>query len=198
MMNDYIKINISNKNEFRCNGNLEAYGLMMGNLSFKIDTGCSHSVLPLLTAGISPNQVKLYQQQDFIDNSVKKVLSYGVNDDNAIKIKNKQLYKAGQFNLIGNALSCVKTVNNFTIDNVNLGNINIRINYTRTSNILIGMDILSKFDIHIAKDKTNNNITTLMMCSLSNITDDYLLDLEESFGISKQIVDATLRQNYIQ
>lgn len=185
MMNDYIKSTLTHNNEFRCTGELSLYGMRFVMLSFKIDTGCQYSVLPLIRTGLPQSMILQYRDLDFLDPKVDKLLSYGVNDTEEEKRIAKERYQDRRYLEIGNMLSCVKDAENFVIDGVNLGRMSLKVNYTRTGNILIGMDILKQFDIHIGPDRTNKNISTLMACPLTNITDSYLLGLEESFGITK-------------
>ena len=185
MMSDYIKIVLNSNYEFRCDGELSLYGMRFVMLSFKIDTGCQYSVLPLIRTGLPQNMILQYRDLDFSDSIVGKLLSYGVNDTEEDKRIAKELYKNERYSEIGNMVSCVKEVDSLVIGGVDLGKMSLKVNYTRTGNILIGMDILKLFDIHIAPDRTNGDKTTLLACPLTNINDNYLFGLEESFGISR-------------
>lgn len=55
--------------------------------------------------------------------------------------------------------------------------------YDRTGNILIGMDILSKMDIHIGKSKITNK-TIMLACPYEMINNEYYKALNEHFGLS--------------
>ena len=57
----------------------------------------------------------------------------------------------------------------------------IAVNYDRTSNILIGMDILKDFDFHCGESKATGNYIFLG-CLKKRITPDYLGALYEHFG----------------
>ena len=78
MMSDYIKIVLNSNYEFRCDGELSLYGMRFVMLSFKIDTGCQYSVLPLIRTGLPQNMILQYRDLDFSDSKVGKLLSYGV------------------------------------------------------------------------------------------------------------------------
>ena len=88
-------------------------------------------------------------------------------------------------------MSCVQKVNNFTLDGCNLGDLDVKISYTRTGNILIGMDILKTLDIHIATIKTGETI--LLACPLDRINDEYLLELQKLYDIGTDINSAMVR-----
>ena len=61
MMSDYIKIVLNSNYEFRCDGELSLYGMRFVMLSFKIDTGCQYSVLPLIRTGLPQNMILQYR-----------------------------------------------------------------------------------------------------------------------------------------
>ena len=67
----------------------------------------------------------------------------------------------------------------------------VKISYTRTGNILIGMDILSKLDIHIGK--TSDGETIFLACPLDRINDEYLLEVERLFNTGSNIQSAQIR-----
>ncbi len=55
------------------------------------------------------------------------------------------------------------------------------INYDRASNILIGMDILKEWDIHIGTIDTGETI--FLGCPKGQINDEYLQELEKTFQV---------------
>lgn len=98
----------------------------------------------------------------------------------------------------GDLLHCTSlrfthTASKFIIAGFDMSNIDIGINYDRVSNILIGMDILSKMDIHIGKSKIQNEIIFLA-CPYDKINDDYLLALESHFGTGTAVNSALVRE----
>ena len=46
MMNDFLKIELSSKNEFRTVASFELNGLSFTNVDVKIDTGCPRTSFP--------------------------------------------------------------------------------------------------------------------------------------------------------
>ena len=62
------------------------------------------------------------------------------------------------------------------------------------------MDIIKDWDIHIGKDNKTNEIIFLA-CPIEKINQDYLLALEEHFGlgttISAAIVNDSIRNNRV-
>lgn len=181
-LNNYLKVELSDRNEFRCLGNFIINGLNLTDLDFKIDTGCSKTSIPIKRTPLDHDKILELMMTDYSNPNIKKAISFGVNDSEEKKQSDRQKFKSGRF-LELNSITCIKKLEEFTIAGLNLGDMELRVSYIRTGNILIGMDILSKFDIHIAPDKTNNNKTTLIACQLNRINDDYLLELEKSFGI---------------
>lgn len=72
-----------------------------------------------------------------------------------------------------------------------LGNIEIRINYDRKGNLLLGMDILKTWDVHIGKIKSGETI--LLACPYNQINDEYLLELERTFKLGTIVSSANVR-----
>ena len=52
----------------------------------KIDTGCPYTSFPIKNLGISDEKAFAYKQKDSNDSSVRKSISFGVNDSNERKI----------------------------------------------------------------------------------------------------------------
>ena len=69
------------------------------------------------------------------------------------------------------------------------GNSEVRISYDRIGNILIGMDIIGNMDNHIGTSKITGK-KTFLACPKNKINDDYLLALENHFGLGTAIAAA--------
>lgn len=181
MMNKYIRCAINKKNEFRVESEFILFNtkIMINNL--KIDTGCGFTTFPLKTLGAftsaEANQFKLND----IRNQVKYTLSYGV-ETGGQKHKNPQ---TEQDKMQCKAMGFFKDITNLSICGVALGNRCIRVNYDRTGNILLGMDILKDWDIHIGT--TDNGETIFLGCPKDQINDEYLQELERTFHIASDI-----------
>ena len=195
-MSNFIKVKLSDRNEFRCLGAFELFGLKPSNLSFKIDTGCGLTSIPLKKANIEESVLKMYKDLDYADTSIEKQISFGVNDTIEYRNRARELLRQGRYSEI-DSLTCTRPLDNFTIDGINLGTLNVRVSYTRVGNILIGMDILSKMDCHIAKTPTGE--TYFIACPLINIknnkADKYYLELERLCGLGSKINSALVRRD---
>lgn len=87
-----------------------------------------------------------------IKNQVPYQRSYGVSDTEEVKRKDKLLIRQGRL-LECTSLKFEHRFDNIILNNYHLGESVIQINYDRTGNILIGMDILSYMDIHMGAAK---------------------------------------------
>lgn len=90
------------------------------------------------------------------------------------------------------ALKFKHYVSNFEIAGVPISHNYLYINYDRTSNILIGMDILKDWDIHI--ETIDSGETIFLGCPKDQINDAYLQELENTFHISSDINAMFIRQ----
>lgn len=114
-----------------------------------------------------------------IESKLRFQHSYGVSDTEEIKARDKKLVKSNHL------LEC--TTLKFTHRDIpmvlNGYNIihDIGVNYDRTSNILIGMDILKDFDFHCGESKVNGKYLFLG-CLKEEINALYLDELYRHFG----------------
>lgn len=157
----------------------------------KIDTGCMKTCIPIKRLGVSDTEA-LKLKQDAINCNCAYSRSYGVSDTQANKDKDTKMINNGDL-LHCTSLRFTHTASKFIIAGFDMSNIDIGINYDRVSNILIGMDILSKMDIHIGKSKIQNEIIFLA-CPYDKINDDYLLALESHFGTGTAVNSALVRK----
>lgn len=177
MMNNYLK-SILKGNVFwsllELGLNEEIY-----KIPCKIDTGCSYSNVPIQNI-VSEKEARKMKMED-IKNRVPYQRSYGVSDTEEIKRKDKELILQGRL-LECTSLKFEHRFDNIVLNNYNLGERVIRINYDRTGNILIGMDILSLMDIHMGTDRKSGEYV-LMGCLKDNINIEYREALRNTFGI---------------
>ena len=141
------------------------------NVDVKIDTGCSISTIPLKRIWGSTYSCYKLKEKDISDN-IPYCVSYGV--ETGGQIHKPIISKNDKLN--SNALKFKHEIYDFEINGVKLDSKNIYVNYNRESNILIGMDILKDWDIHIGK---LDGITTLVACPYYCINDDYLVELSK-------------------
>lgn len=74
-------------------------------------------------------------------------------------------------------------ISDFMIGGVKISSDKIYLNYDRKGNILIGMDILKDWDIHIGVSKVTGK-SLLIACPMINKCREYIDALEMNFGIS--------------
>lgn len=151
----------------------------MYKIPCKIDTGCSYSNLPI--KNVVSERVAHSMKLEDIKNRVPYQRSYGVSDTEETKRKDKMLIMQGRL-LECTSLKFEHIFDNIILNNYYLGRKSIRINYDRTGNILIGMDILSQMDIHMGADK-NTGEYILIGCLKDNINIAYKEALRNSLGI---------------
>lgn len=172
-------IPLSDKNEFKIDGDIELFDEVR-HLTFKIDTGCSITTIPFKKIGDFSNEVVLNYKKTAIKEGRPYKRSYGVSDSREKMEKDKELIRLGKLE----ECTSLKFLYNDCV--INFGNYritsDIHINFDRTGNILIGMDILSKFDFHCGRSlKTDEYL--FIGCLKSNITQKYVNALYEHFGI---------------
>lgn len=156
------------------------------NVQIKIDTGCSISTIPLARFK-ALNSLCDKLKYDDISKNVFYVSSYGVETggkEHSIPITDDEKIKC-------EALKFKHIISDFNIAGVPLLNNYMFVNYNRKGNILIGMDILKDWDIHMGTISTGETI--FLACPKEKINDEYLLELERTFGIGKLTNSALLR-----
>lgn len=192
-MSDFMEIELNPKNEFRCDGSFQIFGTVLDKLNFKIDTGCPMTTIPLLRTPLSGHVIESNRQKDYNDITVKKQISFGVNDSAEKRKTDKEKFRQGVYDQL-DSVTCTKSVDNFIIAGCNFGKVNIKVSYTRTGNMLIGMDILQKCDIHMAK--CSDNKIHLLACPNHKINDAYFMRLEELYKMGS-IINSVMMKNFI-
>ena len=177
MMNNYMKC-VLKGNVFWSLLELQLGGGIY-KIHCKVDTGCSYSNLPIQNL-VSEKEALKMKMED-IRNEIPYQRSYGVSDTEEVKRKDKQLISQGRL-LECTSLKFEHKFENVVLNNYNLGKTTIRINYDRTGNILIGMDILSDMDIHMGTDKHTGEYV-MIGCLKSHITIGYREALRNIFGL---------------
>lgn len=179
-MNRYL-ISILKDNCFYVQAEVGLHGKTI-NGKFKLDTGCGYSTISYrVLCNVSHNSALKYKEQAILS-GLKYQRSYGVSDTEMIKEKDRQLIMEGRL------AEC--TALKFTHENVRMSlngyelTHDIAVNYDRTSNILIGMDILKNFDFHCGISEMTGEYIFLG-CLKRNLTQEYLEALRRHFGYSK-------------
>lgn len=92
MKNNFLKIYLNEKNEFRTDADFLLSGIHFSNVSVKIDTGCSRTSFPIQKLGVSPQEAYKMKLKDCNDDSVRKSISFGVNDAKLKKDMDKKKF----------------------------------------------------------------------------------------------------------
>lgn len=149
-----------------------------GNVSVKIDTGCSISTIPLARFH-ALNEFCDSLKADDIENNVPYEISYGVESGGMSHSKPVTFEEKKQ----NPAMKFRHTIRDFRIAGMPVQQNAIYVNYNRKGNILIGMDILQYWDIHIGTSKiTEKNM--FLACPETCICQEYRNALEENFSIA--------------
>lgn len=187
MKNNYIKSVMNHKNEFRIDAYFKLFGTLIKVDDLKIDTGCGKSVFPFKRLGVfSDEEAGRYKYEDVLNNT-PYILSYVVETGGHRHSRPQTIEEK----LECTAMGFCKEIKEFTVCGMELGNIEIRINYDRKGNLLLGMDILKTWDIHIGKIKSGETI--LLACPYNQINDEYLLELERTFKLGTIVSSANVR-----
>lgn len=185
MRNKYILLELNDKNEIRADVDITIESLNIydiTNINVKIDTGCPYTSIPAQKIGISKNKAQQMKEIDCKNPKVQKRVSYGVNDTIEQKQRAKEEFKNGNFSSI-KEISFIHKGFEISFDDIKIHQNQVSVSYDRTGNILIGMDILSKMDIHIGKSKITNK-TIMLACPYEMINNEYYKALNEHFGLS--------------
>ncbi len=158
------------------------------NVDVKIDTGCSVSTIPLAkfkAHGLNFDTLK----RDDITNNIDYITSYGVETGG----KNHKVPKTYDEKMVCEALKFRHDIYDFEINGLPISHSYIYVNYNRKGNILIGMDILKDWDIHIRTIDTGETI--FLGCPNEQINDAYLQELEDTFHIASELSTKNIRYN---
>lgn len=186
MTNNYIKSIMNNKNEFRVESEFVLFNTKIKTNMLKIDTGCGLTTFPLRKVGtFTLEEINEFKLSD-IENSVPYILSYGVETGG----RKHDIPQSTQDKMNCSAMGFLKEIHNFSICGVNIKDRKVRVNYDRTGNLLLGMDILKDWDIHIGTIDTGETI--FLGCPKDQINDEYLQELENTFGIASIINESLI------
>lgn len=184
MMNKYIEMEMlhtacgiggsfSTEASFR----LDNFKAPFYSIEVKIDTGCSISTIPLKRLNVSDTLCKTLKKFDIL-NQTPYFLSYGIESGG---LRHKAPI-TDEEKMDCPAMKFEHKIMDFTIGGTEIQSDKICLNYDRKGNILIGMDILKDWDIHIGVSKvTRKNL--LLACPMENRSSEYRNALEKHFGL---------------
>ncbi len=184
MKNNFILLELNHRNEIRADVNMTIKSLgitEIGNINVKIDTGCPYTSIPVRKLGISNEKAQLMKQKDCADPSIKKEISFGVNDTKEKRELDKEKFRTGEYMELQSVTFRHESLE-IDFGGICLKNNPVKISYDRTGNILIGMDLLSQMDIHIGQSRILGK-TIFLACPYDSMNTDYLKMLHEHFDL---------------
>lgn len=147
------------------------------DIEVKIDTGCSISTIPLKRLKVSDLLCKSLKKID-VANKVSYFLSYGI-ESGGLK---HTIPVADTEKMECSAMKFEHKVSDFVIGGVKISSDKIYLNYDRHGNVLIGMDILENWDIHIGISRKSGK-SVFLACPKESVCREYVEALEMHFGI---------------
>ena len=190
MKSSYILLKMSHKNEIRADVDMEisSLGLFgLKDINVKIDTGCPFTSLPIKKLGVSTKKALDWKQRDIKNDNIKKQISFGVNDTDEQKERYKTMLRQGEYEKLP-AVTFLHNGLTMNFNGVKIHSPNVKVSYDRTGNILVGMDILKDWDIHIGT--VNTGETVFLACPKDQLNDEYFRELNRLFGIGDSIITA--------
>jgi len=157
---------------------LDNFKALFYDIKVKIDTGCSISTIPLKRLKVSDTLCKALKRIDVM-NGTPYFLSYGI-ESGGLK---HEIPVTDDEKMVCPAMKFEHGISDFMIGGVNISFDKICLNYDRKGNILIGMDILKDWDIHIGISKVTGK-SLLLSCPIGNECREYYDALKKHFGIS--------------
>ena len=184
MKNKFILLELNHRNEIRADVNMTIKSLditKIGHINVKIDTGCPYTSIPIRKLGISNEKAWLMKQSDCADPSIRKEISFGVNDSKEKREADKEKFKTGKYMELQSVTFEHKDLE-IDFEGICLKKDSVKISYDRSGNILIGMDLLSQMDIHIGKSKILGK-TIFLACPYVSMNAYHLHTLNEHFDL---------------
>lgn len=184
MTNDYLEIELTpNKyggGSFSCSAQfkLDSFNTLFQDVEVKIDTGCSVSTIPLKKLGIPDAMCRKLKSID-IDNHTGYIRSYGV--ETGGQSHTEPQTKRSRMKC--EALKFRHYMEDFRLNNVIVPAQTIYLNYNRTGNILIGMDILQSMVTHWDISRKTGKLI-LLSCPRDSLNKEFCRAMEEHFGLS--------------
>lgn len=199
-MTKYLECIISKQNEFRTNfmcfinnnENDSIYIKGVRRSGIKLDTGAYGTLIPLRTLGWTDAQIEDLIENTYKNNKYAFSVVRGVENNN--KQSQNEVFEMGLDELKQFRGLAIKLVaDKIVIDNFEFNNIELRVTTHTEGNILLGMDIMKNWDIHIGQDIYTKE-TKFIACPYDRLNDEYLLALEERFGTGTAINAALVRK----
>lgn len=189
MKSNYILLKLNKKNEIRADVGItiESLGLIgLEDINVKIDTGCPYTSIPVKKLGVSTIKAQEWKIRDSNDDTIDKKISFGVNDTEEKKQEYMQKFRNGEFDGLP-AITFVHHGLTIDIDGVIVEKNDVKVSYDRAGNILIGMDIMKDWDIHMGNSKETGEYIFLA-CPYDQLNDEYYKELDKHFDLVGEIL----------
>ena len=145
----------------------------------KIDTGCNYSSISALTVGFTEEEA-LNQKKIDLENENIRYYNTRNAGTTELQIYNDRIQRiCGRTDKIKNVVFG-HTAHNITIAGMSIEDMEFKVSYDTNHPILLGMDVLKQFDVHI--HKTADGKTILLACPLYYMSEKYkqaVIDLME-------------------
>lgn len=186
-MSKYLR-SVLNNNMFLCKLSLKFENkrkVKEKNIDAIIDTGCPHSHISIDNIYVFKLKGSRIRAKEYFMKIKKRPVDIGWGIESANKnINTDKTDVKNPYILIGHKMY------NCSINGINIGDGYLAVSYDTSHVALLGMAIFQDWDIHIGKNKKGE--TVLLGCPNNQINQEYLLALEEEFGISQNINSAII------
>lgn len=166
---DYIKVIMDEHNIFTAKVSFEILEKQLSDVDVKIDTGCNYSRISALTIGFTKEEALEQKELDLKNN----VPYYSTRNSSTTEsqIRNDRVQR-----VLGRADRMVNVVfghiaHNIKIAGMRIDDMEFKVSYDTNHPMLLGMDVLKQFDIHI--HKTEDDKTILLACPLYYMSEKY-------------------------
>lgn len=193
MTKKFLEITLSKSLEFREDFKCDILGIHsespyypgIRQSGIKIDTGAHGILIPLRSLCWKDSQI-----QQLLDDAVlnhKDSLSVINGVESVNNISSGQLRtQTDAFIKSYKGLAISIRADVIEVGSLKFKDVPVRVTPHTTGNILLGMDIIKQMDNHIGTSRLTGD-TVLLACPESDISDDYLLELDRHFGIGDDI-----------
>lgn len=180
-MSKYLIARLHN-NSFYVKASGSLLGESFEEFRFKLDTGCSFSTVPARRLFFMKDEEYKGLKEHDLRKGVEYKESYGVESGG----RPHKALVTFEDKLNSSAIKFRHRLSNFCVNGYNLPDLDIWVNYNRLGNILIGMDILSQFDIHIGLSNVTNNVVLLGVLKTQEDKTEYNKALFRHFGLVRE------------
>lgn len=167
---DYIEVVLNEYNIFNARASFEILGKQLFDVDVKVDTGSNYSSLSALTIGFTEEEALELKKKDYNDKNIEWKRERNAGTTETQKRESNIWQVCGCIEKVKNILFS-HTAHNITIAGMYIEDMNFGVSYDTNRPILLGMDVLKQFDIHI--HKTEDDKTILLACPLYYMSEKY-------------------------